>query len=270
MRYSLAIAAAVFGIATPALAAGDYIKGGDETFKFTVGGLIGSTDPSLALNGGTVQGTPIDFAANGGKDVSSITISGDWRFARKHRVSALWYGTKRSNTYTLPNDVEIGNTLIPAGASLTPEIKNDFFFVNYRYSFVKNDNVEIAGLLGLYGANFRFDITAKDFPNNPTRTFEQNASTTLPLPLIGVSLDWYIMPRWTAGASISGLSAKIGDVKGSTWVFTVSSDYMIFKNFGVGVAYMHSVIDADVTKTSFDGNINYTTNNFLFYGVLKF
>ena len=63
-----------------------------------------------------------------------------------------------------PTTSIIDDTTIPAGASLTPEIKNDFFFVNYRYSFVKNDNVEIAALLGLYGANFRFDVTAVGVP----------------------------------------------------------------------------------------------------------
>jgi hypothetical protein len=271
MRHGLVFATLALAAVSPALAdESGYFKGGTETFKITAGGLIGSTDPSVSFNGSTDDGTPVDFGANGGKSVSSVMVSADWRFARKHRVSALWYGTKRSNTYTLANDVIIDDTTIPAGASLTPEIKNDFFFVNYRYSFVKNDNVEIAALLGLYGANFRFDITAVGVPGQPGQTFSRNTSTTLPLPLIGVSLDWYIMPRWNAGASISGLSAKIGDIKGSTWVFTASTDYMIFKNFGLGVAYMHTVIDADVTKDSFNGNINYTTNNFLFYGVVKF
>lgn len=268
MRYTLAAAALAIGLATPALA-GD-ISGGNETFRLTFGGLVGSTDPSLSLNGTTVAGTPIDFGRDGGTSVSSLTASADWRFARKHRVSLLWYGTKRTNTYTLPNDVEIGDTLIPAGASLTPEVKNDFFFVNYRYSFVKKEKVEIAALLGLYGSNWRFDITANAFPGQPGRTFSRDASTTLPLPVIGASLDWYITPAWTVTTSLSGMKAKIGDVDGATWVYTLSSDYMIYKNFGVGLAYMHSSIDADVTKTSFNGNINYTTNNFLFYGVVKF
>ncbi len=270
VRLAFAALALAIGAATPALAAGDYIKGGDETFKITVGGLLGSTDPSLSLNGTTTEGTPIDFGFNGGKSVSSITASAEWRFFPHHRVTLLWYGTKRSNTYTLANDIEINDNLIPAGATLTPEIRNDFFFVNYRWSFVKNDNVEIAALLGLYGANFRFDVTATAIPGQPGRTFNQNASTTLPLPLIGASLDWYIAPRWTASTSLSGLKAKIGDVNGSVWVFTVSSDYMIWKNFGLGLAYMHSDINADVTKTNFNGNIGYTTNNFLIYGIVKF
>jgi hypothetical protein len=270
MRYHLAFATLALAAATPALAAGDVIKGGEETFKITVGGLIGSTDPSVGLNGTADDGTLIDFGANGGGSVSALVVSGDWRFARKHRVSALWYGTSRSNTFSLADDVIIGDTTIPAGASLTPRVRNSSFFVNYRYSFVKNDNVEIAGLLGLYGTNFRFDITAAGFPGEPNRTFERDASTTLPLPLIGASLDWYITPRWTFGTTLSGLAAKIGDVRGSTWVFTASTDYMILKNFGVGIAYMHSVIDADVTKDNFNGSINYTTNNFLLYGVVKF
>jgi len=272
MNARLAFAALALVAATPAFALDEngYIKGGDETFKITLGGLLGSTDPSLSLNGNTTDGTPIDFGLNRSKSVSSITASADWRFFKHHRVSLLWYGTKQSNTYTLANDLVINDKLIPAGATLTPEVKNDFFFVNYRWSFVKNDNVEIAALLGLYGANFRFDITATAIPGQGGVTFNQNASTNLPLPLIGASLDWYIAPRWTASTSLSGLKAKIGDVNGSVWVFTVSSDYMIWKNFGLGLAYMHSAIDADVTKTAFNGNINYTTNNFLIYGVVKF
>lgn len=271
MRLSLAIAAAAsLGLATPALAANESYLGGNETFRITIGGLIGSTDPSLSLNGPLEDGTIVDFATEGGRSVSSFVASADWRFARKHRVSLLWYATSRSNTYTLDRDIVIDDTTIPAGASLTPEVSNDFFFVNYRYSFVKNDKVEIAGLLGLYGSNWNFDITASGFPGQPTRTFSQDASTTLPLPVVGASLDWYITPRWTATTSLSGMAAKIGDVDGSTWVFTVSSDYMVWRNFGVGFAYMHSSIDADVTKNNFNGNINYTTNNFLFYGVVKF
>jgi hypothetical protein len=269
MRYLVA-AAFTLGLASPALAAEQSYLGGNETFRFTIGGLIGSTDPSLTLNGPLENGTDVDFAAEGGRNVSSFVASGDWRFARKHRVSLLWYATSRSNTYALANDVIIGDTTIPAGASLTPEVSNDFFFVNYRYSFVKKEKVEIAALLGLYGSNWNFDITATGFPGQPTRTFSQDASTTLPLPVVGASLDWYITPRWTATTSLSGMAAKIGDVDGSTWVFTISSDYMIWRNFGVGLAYMHSSIDADVTKTNFNGNINYTTNNFLFYGVVKF
>jgi hypothetical protein len=271
MRLSLAIAAAAsLGLATPALAAGESYLSGNETFRLSIGGLIGSTDPSLSLNGTAVDGTRVDFSRDGGEDVSSFMASGDWRFARKHRVSLLWYGTSRGETYTLANDVIIGDTTIPAGASLTPEISNDFFFVNYRYSFVKNDKVEIAALLGLYGSNWRFDITANAFPGQPGRTFSQDASTTLPLPVVGASLDWYITPRWTATTSLSGMSAKIGDVDGSTWIFTVSTDYLVWRNFGLGVAYMHANIDATVTKDNFNGNIGYATNNFLFYGVVKF
>jgi hypothetical protein len=270
MRYLLAAAALSFGLAAPALAAEPSYLGGNETFRITIGGLIGSTSPSLSLNGTAVDGTRIDFSRDGGESVNSFTASGEWRFARKHRVSLLWYATSRSETYTLANDVVIGDTTIPAGASLTPELSNDFFFVNYRYSFVKNDKVEIAALLGLYGSNWTFDITAENFPGNPTRTFSQDASTTLPLPVVGASLDWYITPRWTATTSLSGMAAKIGDIDGSTWVFTVSTDYMVWRNFGIGLAYMHADIDATVTKDNFNGNIGYTTNNFLFYGVVKF
>ena len=66
------------------------------------------------------------------------------------------------------------------------------------------------------------------------------------------------------------MKAKIGDIDGSIWVLTASTDYMLFHNFGVGLSYLHTNIDVDVTKSTYNGNVGINTNSFLIYGVVKF
>lgn len=247
--------------------------GGQGTDKFTLsaGWSFSDIAGSLGLDGTTLNGTPIDL--NGGgkvKSSSSFLASANWRVARKHRVSLLWFQTKRDNSFTLANDIIVNDTTIPKGASASAEFKSNYFFGTYRYSFLKNDNLELAGVLGLYGSNITFNLAASKYPGNPTASYSTSESTSLPLPVIGGSFDWYITPRWTATTSLSGLKAKIGDIDGSVWVLTASTDYILFHNFGVGVSYLHTSINVDVAKKAFNGNLDYKSNSFMAYGVVKF
>jgi len=265
-----------FGLMMAASAANaevDPSYGGQGTDKFTLTGgwVFTNIDGSISLDGATSTGTPIDLNGNGnGKGTSSFMAAANWRFATKHRATLLWFQSKRDQSYTTANDIVIDDNVIPAGASIAAEIKSNYFFGTYRYSFIKKDNLELAGVLGLYGNNFKFTVDANKYPGSPTASYSNDTSVTLPLPVIGGSFDWYISPRWSAGTSLQGLKAKIGDVDGSIWVLTASTDYMLFHNFGIGVSYLHTAINVDVTKKAFNGNLFVKNNSFLLYGVIKF
>ena len=265
-----------FGLALAAQAAHaevDPSYGGQGTDKFTLsaGWSFSNIDGSLGLNGTLQDGTPIDIGSGGsGKNTSSFSATGNWRVAKRHRVSLLYFRTKRENSVTLGKDVIIDDVTIPAGASATTDLTSNYYFGTYRYSFIKKDNLELAGVLGLYGSKVSFNFSASKYPGNPTATYATSQSTSLPLPVVGGSFDWYISPRWSANTSLSGLKAKIGDIDGSIWVLTASTDYMLFHNFGIGLAYLHTNINVDVSKKTFNGNFDYKSNSFMAYGVVKF
>ncbi len=268
----------VLSLAAPAHADGDFIPGGEDRFKLTVGGILTRFHEEVAFNGAALDGTPIDFQSNASNLTANFVVAGDWRITSRNRVAIAYYGAKRSRSNTTDTDIIINDTLIPAGATLDATVRNNFVFANYRYSFVKNARFELAGLVGVYGANYKFDIAASGFPSvcagdtcSPTSgSFNNTQSTTLPLPLLGGSFNWYISPRWEAEVSLSGLKAKINNVDGSDWVLVASTEYMIWRNIGLGLTYMHNAIDVDVTKRSFTGTINGHSNNLLGYVVFQF
>jgi opacity protein-like surface antigen len=270
-RSQLALACVSALLAQSAFAE-DFIKGGDDKFTFNLGGIVNQFGTSFALNGAAQQGSTIDLEGNGlAKSLTSIEASGTWRWTENNRSDFLYFSAKRGGSRTVDKDIVIGDQVIPVGFTADAQAKDEFLWLDYRYSFVKNDKLEFAGVLGLYGGNFKFDINATGSDGEGgTRTINSSSSTTVPLPLIGASLDWYIEPRWKVNTMLVGMGAKIGNVDGNAYVFQLGTDYMITRNWGLGLSYMYSRVNVDVSKSGFNGKIDWSTNAVLAYATLKF
>ncbi len=250
-----------------------FIKQGDETFTLNLGGILNQFGTSVRLDGPGLDGSNINLENSGlKKSLSSFDASGTWRFLSRNRIDALYFSASRSNSRMIDRDLTIDGVVVPINSTLTTQAKDQFFFVDYRFSFVKTDAVEVAGLLGLYGSQykFRFSATHPLDSGGEASVLNATASTTVPMPLIGATLDWYINPQWKIAGSLSGIKAHIGSVDGSAFVGAVSTEYMLVRNFGIGAAYLHTDLNADVTKNSFNGNLNWKMNSVSLYGQFKF
>jgi hypothetical protein len=242
------------------------IAPGTETFKINLGGILTTNNTSFRLDGSNGRGTDIDLESITGLegDVSSIFASATWRFAPTHRVGILAFQVDRDKTQTIDRSITIGDTVIPINTSLSTEAKSQFFIVNYQWSFVKNADMEIAAVLGLYGANLKYKFTA----SNPVVDIDK--STAAPLPVIGLSADFYLNPRWTVSVLGEGLKVKVGDVDGSMYYLSASTDYMFTPNWGVGVGYQLADIKADLTKGDFRGHLGWRMDGYFAYVQAKF
>jgi hypothetical protein len=265
---ALALAAASILSAQPAQA-DDFIKGGQETFTLNLGGIVNQFDSSFRLDGASTKGTQVNLEGSGLKDnLSSFEASGTWRITERNRVDFLYFGTDRSGSRTSTQDITVKGDTIPAGSTVSAESQTDYLLFDYRYSFYKSDAWEFAGMLGFYGG--KFDFTVKGPGVLVGTTVNVSESTSVPLPLIGLSADWYLQPRWKISSSLSGMAANIGDVDGDITVFTLGTDYMFTRNLGLGMSYMYSKINVDVAKSDFNGNIDFTNNAVLLYATMKF
>jgi hypothetical protein len=276
LRRILGVAVAGMTLAQPALAA-DPIPPGEEQFKFMVGGVVANISSSIGLDGTANNGTPIDLETpNGSKNSTTWMLGATWRFASKHRIAGTYFATSKQRTLTFDKSITIGDDTLVPPTTLESDSRNRFLFATYRYSFVKNQDVELAAQLGAYVNKFDVDLTGNATVQNSggaaavTRTVSYTPGVTVPMPLIGATIEWFATPNFTLGGGLSGIKAKIGDVDGSVYVATVSAEYMFTRNFGAGVSFMHTDLDVDVTKDSFTGEVNWQNDNLLFYALLKF
>ncbi|HEV7476653.1 MAG TPA: hypothetical protein VGO02_02840, partial [Burkholderiales bacterium] len=175
------------------------------------------------------------------------------------------FSTKRSTSRTTERELVLDDQTIPAGTQLDTSSKTQFFVVNYQYSLLRDDRVELSAMAGIYGARFKFGFDS----SNPPRSIQSN--TTAPLPMIGIGLDTFITPRWTVSTFIEGLALKVGDVRGSVTYIGMSTDYMLTRHFGLGLGVSAVHVGADVDKDSgAQHSFDWRSNNFFAYGQLRF
>lgn len=148
-------------------------------------------------------------------------------------------------------------------------MKSQFLIADYRFSFVKMEQIELAALLGFYGADVKYNASATGVVSNTTQTVSKSSSTTVPLPLIGLTLDWYVNPRWKISASVAGFSAHVGNVDGTALVAGASTEFMLGRNFGLGLAYMYTDLNANVDKSDFTGSLDLMTSSVSAYAQLS-
>ena len=248
-------------------AAADLIRGGQETFKINFGGILNQSDSSVRVDGPNGRGVEVDLEGIAGlqRDVSSTLLSGTWRFSPNHRIGLQSFSVRRTAQKAIDQTLVIDDKTYPIGTNLSTEVKTQFLIGNYQYSFIRDDRVELAGMAGLYTARFRFRFNST---NPPT---EVETKATAPLPVVGLSLDTFVTPRWTISAFAEGLYLKVDNVTGRVGYIGLSTDYMLARNFGVGLGFTSVATGADVEDSSgFRGAFEWRSKSAFAYVQLRF
>jgi len=248
-RIALALAAAMAAFAFPGHAQ-SWIKPGEETLLLRLGAVSSNFNTSARIDGKTAGGSDINYEDQLGLDSnkSTYSLAGALRFARNHRLDGAYDDNKRSASKTTERSYTIGDTTIPAGTVLGAEQRTSIGYLGYRYSLLKSDAMEVGLGLGVYGGNFKFKFGA----DSPVINIDK--STTLPLPVLVASGDFYLTERATITATLRGLKVKIGDVDGSVYEAVLAGEYLLTNNVGIGASVGRFDMQADVTKSGFSGS----------------
>ena len=85
-----------------------------------------------------------------------------------------------------------------------------------------------------------------------------------------MSGDWYISPRWKAFGTLAGMAVEINGIEGNAGYFTLGTEYMITRNWGLGATWQYTKIGANANKSGFNGEFNWNANSALLYATAKF
>jgi hypothetical protein len=261
-------------VATPAWAALD------ETYKLTMGGSLTSYDSKIRINSRDDSiDNEIDFESDLGFD-SELRfgwVKGIWRMADRHRLSLLYLPTKRTSGTTTHKDLDIGGNIIKSGAFINASVKTDVFDIEYLYSFYKHPNIELGVNLGVYWMNSLTELTAAgeiiiEGSNQPEyRTdYRSNQRLSAPLPLIGVTLDYEINPKWRTKASARYLDVTISDIEGRILSLNLGTEYYLTKQLGIGAALNLFELSVQQNGIVFFNTLEYAYSGISAYLSLKY
>jgi hypothetical protein len=236
---------------------------GQERFQLNLGYY--HPNFNTGLSAGTSQGPGIippgyiDLENDLGLDSSLGVgrISGYWRFFDRHRLYFGYYKLNRKSARPLLTDIgpiyipELGiNDTILAGSNVRSVSAWEVYHLGYGYSFYKSESLELAAKLGLGLARIKLDVSGTlNTLNNGTLTSTAGASVLVPLPTVGVTLDWVASERWTLKGNAGYFKVSVNGVKAGVTDAGVAAEYRLFRNFGIGAGYSLLWLNADIDRS---------------------
>ncbi|MGE3155011.1 MAG: hypothetical protein AB7G48_10565 [Nitrospiraceae bacterium] len=218
-------------------------------------GLVFNADTIFRFNGASGVGATVDFAdtLGGSRDDSFWRIDAQYRFNDRHSLGFSYYDVDRDGNRTLTQDITIGDTTYAAGGAIQSKLDIQLYRLIYNYSFYHNDKVELGISPGLYVAKldtlFAGNLVCAGGPSCAGGTIVassvESQKLTVPLPSIGVLLNYNITTRLKAQLRFDWFYLEVNTLKGSMNEFYAGLEYRLFKHFAVGGAFDRLSIDVD-------------------------
>ena len=145
------LVAAALAVLAPAAWAAEAPSLLEEPFLLTLGTYVVESDTEATLNGSGSVGDRVNWEQTfGGGDVTRFRVDGQWRFADRHKLRALWFNSSRDGARTLDGDISWGGEIFPVDARVRGEANFDVIELAYEYSFLRRDTFEVSASAGLH------------------------------------------------------------------------------------------------------------------------
>jgi hypothetical protein len=270
----LAISIFLFTPVSPLFADSAQLQLGEERFKLDIGAFIIDVGTGATLTFSEADGgQSIDFEDDLGLSSSKsvFRIDGYWRFAPRHRLNIAYYAFNRAAETTLENNIVWEDEVFPIGATVDTEVGWELVPVSYAYSFYMTRKWEVSGSVGVHwislDARIASEVTAGD---TSLKIRREESSTSGPLPMLGIHVDYQVNSQWLVGGKIQYFSADYEEYDGSIFDAGLYAEYLVNRNWGVGIGYNYFYIDVDVDEDDWDGNLRYEYSGIQVYGSYRF
>lgn len=252
----------------------------DEIYRLSIGANLASYNTDLSINSRDFNiDSIIDFEDDLGydKDVSGGWISGWYRVGDLHRIKLTYTPLNRSSRITNTRDIVINNTTIKAGASVLADTSSDIFDFSYIYSFHKTEQLELGFSAGIYWLSNQTKFLAagqvqgagEDQPSFKADYFSEQ-KLQAPMPLIGFSADYEIIPSWRVHGSVRYLSVQLSDIDGRIFSAEVGTEYYFNNNWGVGASLAAFDLDVEVKRLYSSTALGWSHNGAQVYMIFKY
>jgi hypothetical protein len=239
------------------------IRGG-WAYVFGANATVAKGGPVLGVGGA------VDFTTTLGGDTSTDAIRFDtlYRFNERHALGFSWYRVGLSGEKSLNQQIQINDQIISAGATTQTGLSLNTYRLLYNYSFYRTDKVELAFSPGLYVIKTNFNFAGQGtINNNPGQATVINEQVSVPLPSIGLVVNYNLSPKWQFQSRYDYFYLNIGQYTGQMFELYAGIEYRIHEHFALGAAYDR--LSAGLKSSGNQGfNVDFGYNLAYFYASL--
>ncbi len=233
----------------------------NQKFNISLGVFFLDTDTTIRLDGdGGRIGNEVNFEKDLGlKADDRFRIDGYWRFFDRHKLRFMYFDSSSSNERNIEREIEFGDTTFPLNVNVRASLKVEIFELAYEYSFLKRDNFELAGTLGLHNLSVRGRLHADASSNAGLGgvDLEESADGDGPLPVVGLRGTWAFSDKFYIDGHAQFFALKFDQYDGNLQDYKISFNWQPLRHFGVGVGYNAFSTHVDVDDDYFNGKLRF-------------
>ena len=190
------------------------------------------------------------------------------KISPRSQLLAGFTAIDRSQTLTLEENIEVGDTIFYAGSNARIKFDVNYFALTWRYSFFneKNWNAGLSFGARVMDINSSFNALLND------DSYFVEEGIIAPAVLFGIHGSAYLRPRLLARYSLEYLYLDIKGIDITILESTATVSYFIFKNVGLGLGYSTNNYRLRNIPLSddFDGKVIFGFGGFNLYITARF
>jgi hypothetical protein len=247
--------------------AGDYDAPAQELLKQTlqldVGLFVLGTSTKASLNGHGTANPEVDFnhVFGTGYDTQRFRLDGIWRISNRNHLTFMYFTNGVSRTRTLDQEIDWGDAVYDAGASVTAKTRVSVYELGYEYAFVKNPTFELAAGIGVHYTKVTIGLTGTATvtpPGGPSTTVDgeaKTASVPAPLPVIGLRAGWAFADHFLLEGQVQWFDFSYDQFNGHWTDAKLGVIWMMNQHFGVGIGYDDFRTNLSIGQSNFNGKL---------------
>ena len=196
-----------------------------------------------------------------GLDQTNLTliVYGDWKITPKHALGFHYFGVDREGSKLQVNE-QFGPLFV--NGSLQAQDRTSFYYLNYSYAFINEEDRFFRGSVGIYALDMEFslqafgDVRLDDEPIASGSVVDE-LSLFAPLPMIGVQYANSWSERWLTTTRIIFIAGTVNDIRAVIVDLNVTARYSLSRNVGLIFGMNYFDADVDFSKDNEDQDISY-------------
>ena len=230
-------------------------------FSFLAAGYSGKMNTDIRFDPKTTglpPGTTInlerDLGLRTSNDIKRFAI--EWRLLDRHQLDASYFSARRNGFRNINEQITFGDQTYPVNAAVSTRMRIDFRDLAYTYWAHKTPMSGIGVTLGVSALKIYAQVAAQR-PNEPAISLRENASTDVPVPLIGLQFRQALASRLFAEVRGAFLpDVRVQQIRANALTGNARLEYRVARFLGIGAGYNYFDLCGDVSRSGFLGTLD--------------
>ena len=203
-----------------------------------------------------LEGTEIDFEDDLALDDDESTFFGslEWRFLKRNKLTFNYYSLERDATTRTQDVIIFDGTIFPPGIGVDSFINADIYELNYSFSFIFSERMNLAAGVGISAQDYEIGIASTLIPQ-----LREEEDFVAPLPTLNLEFQYALTDNWSIDLQGGWLDAEFdindNEVDGRIITANAGLRWKVFKYLGVTAGYTYFDLDGDFSDSNTEADI---------------